>query len=89
MDSLHIFFKGEGCTECLNTGFKGRSGIYEILLLDDEIRNMILSKSDSSQIKAKAISKGMAGLREDGARRVIAGLTTTEEVLRVTQEENL
>ncbi|VAX26326.1 Type IV fimbrial assembly, ATPase PilB [hydrothermal vent metagenome] len=88
-DSKHSFFKGPGCSECLNTGFKGRSGIYEILLLDDEIRNMILSKADSTQIKAAALSKGMKSLREDGARRVIAGLTTTEEVLRVTQEEKI
>ncbi len=88
-DSKHSFFKGPGCSECLNTGFKGRSGIYEILVLDDEIRNMILSKADSTQIKAMALSKGMSSLREDGARRVIAGLTTTEEVLRVTQEEKI
>lgn len=88
-DSNHSFFKGTGCSACLNTGFKGRSGIYEILLLDDEIRNMILAKADSSQIKATAISKGMVNLREDGAKRVVDGLTTTEEVLRVTQEENI
>jgi len=88
-DSKHSFFKGPGCSECLNTGFKGRSGIYEILRLDDEIRNMILSKADSTQIKAAALAKGMSSLREDGARRVIAGLTTTEEVLRVTQEEKI
>ncbi len=88
-DSKHSFFKGSGCSACLNTGFKGRSGIYETLLLDDEIRNMILAKADSAQIKAAAITKGMVNLREDGAKRVIAGLTTTEEVLRVTQEENI
>ncbi len=88
-DAKHSFFKGTGCSECLNTGFKGRSGIYEILILDDEIRNMVLSKVDSAQIKAKALSKGMVSLREDGAMRVIAGQTTTEEVLRVTQEENI
>lgn len=88
-NAKYSFFKGPGCSECLNTGFKGRSGIYEILLLTDEIRNMILSKADSTQIKAVAISNGMSSLREDGARRVIAGLTTTEEVLRVTQEEKI
>jgi general secretion pathway protein E len=73
----------------MNTGYRGRSGIYEILMLDDEVRNMILSKMDSGRIKAKAVSKGMVTLREDGARRVTAGATTTEEVLRVTQEEVL
>ncbi len=83
----YSFFKGSGCTHCLKTGFKGRFGIHEILLLDDELRGMILSKLDSTRIKAKAVSKGMVTLREDGARCVVAGLTTTDEVLRVTQEE--
>ena len=58
-------------------------------MIDDELREMIVSKADASEIKAKAISKGMLTLREDGAKRVTAGLTTTEEILRVTQEENL
>ena len=84
-----LFFRGKGCARCMNTGYLGRSGIYEILMLDDELRNMILSKMDSGRIKAKAVSKGMVTLREDGARRVAAGATTTEEVLRVTQEEVL
>ena len=82
------FYRGAGCSQCLKTGFRGRSGIYEILLLNDDLRNMILAKVDSSQIKAKAVSNGMVTLREDGAQRVLAGQTTTEEVLRVTQEEN-
>jgi len=88
-EAKHTFFRGSGCSQCLNTGFKGRSGIYEILMIDDELREMIVSKADASEIKAKAISKGMLTLREDGAKRVTAGLTTTEEILRVTQEENL
>ncbi|MFQ5580642.1 MAG: type II secretion system ATPase GspE [Nitrospiria bacterium] len=84
-----LFYRGEGCTQCMKTGYRGRSGLYEILLLDDEIRNMILAKVDSGRIKALAIEKGMMTLREDGARRVAAGLTTTEEVLRVTQEDKV
>jgi general secretion pathway protein E len=82
-----LFYRGKGCPHCMNTGYRGRSGIYEVLMLDDELRNMILSKMDSGRIKAKAVSKGMVPLREDGARRVASGATTTEEVLRVTQEE--
>ncbi|MFQ5780779.1 MAG: GspE/PulE family protein, partial [Nitrospiria bacterium] len=82
-----LFYRGKGCAHCMNTGYCGRAGLYEILLLDDEIRNMILSKMDSSRIKGEAVSKGMVTLREDGAKRVAAGRTTTEEVLRVTQEE--
>jgi len=83
----YSFYKGKGCANCLKTGFKGRSGIYEVLLMNDTIRQMVLSKVDSSQIKAKAILNGMMTLRQDGALRVVNGHTTTEEVLRVTQEE--
>jgi len=83
------FFRGRGCPLCMNTGYRGRRGIYEILLMDDEIRSLILSKTDSSTIKTKAVGKGMLTLRESGAQRVIDGTTTTEEVLRVTQEEVL
>ena len=81
------FFRGRGCDECMQTGYWGRTGIYEILLLTDDIRQMILSKADSNSIKEKALSQGMRGLREDGATKVLKGVTTTEEVLRVTQEE--
>src|SRR5579863_2529288 len=77
------FFRGRGCPLCMNTGYRGRRGIYEILLMDDEIRSLILSKTDSSTIKTKAVGKGMLTLRESGAQRVIDGTTTTEEVLRV------
>ncbi len=86
-DKSLLFYRGEGCSNCMQTGYRGRSGIYEILLMDDELKGMIVSKSDASQIKMKAVSRGMATLREDGAGRVMAGITTTEEVLRVTQEE--
>ncbi len=81
------FFRGKGCADCMMTGYWGRTGIYEILLINDEIRNLILSKVDSATIKNRAIGKGMATLRQDGARNVAAGVTTTEEALRVTQEE--
>ncbi|MBI5746655.1 MAG: hypothetical protein HZA13_06620 [Nitrospirae bacterium] len=71
----------------MNRGYKGRIGIYEILLMDDELRQMIMERSDSSTIKNRAQKKGMKSLKEDGARKVIAGITTTEEVLRVTEED--
>ncbi len=83
----YCFYRGGGCAHCLQTGYRGRSGIYEILMLDDELRALILAKADAAQIRARAISKGMVPLREDGAKRVCAGMTTAEEVLRVTQEE--
>ncbi len=82
-----LFYKGKGCTACLNTGFYGRVGIYELLLITDEIRSLILAKTDANQIKAKATSSGMLTLREEGIKKVIEGLTTTEEILRVTHDE--
>jgi general secretion pathway protein E len=80
-----VFYRAVGCPECLNTGYRGRVGIYELLLIDDEARGQILNKVDSTTIKNQAIRKGMATLREDGARQVMEGVTTTDEVLRVTQ----
>ncbi len=80
-------YRGKGCANCIGTGYMGRTGIYELLLVDDSIRSMILSNVDSNTIKRKAINRGMDTLRIDGSRKVIEGLTTIEEVLRVTQEE--
>ncbi|HWR68323.1 MAG TPA: type II secretion system ATPase GspE [Desulfomonilia bacterium] len=79
-------WRGAGCKECLGTGYKGRTGIYEILLMSDSIKSTILKTSDSNIIKKQAIAEGLHTLREDGARKVGEGLTTIEEVLRVTQQ---
>jgi general secretion pathway protein E len=76
-----------GCPACINTGYRGRTGIFEMLLLTDELRQMILAKTDANTIRARAQQRGMLTLREDGARMIREGITTTEEVLRVTQEE--
>lgn len=75
-----------GCEECRYTGYKGRTGIYEILLMSDEIRNLILSRVPTYKIKEKAIELGMRTLLEDGLQKVEKGITTKLEVLRVTQE---
>jgi general secretion pathway protein E len=80
-------FRTGGCGECLSTGYRGRTGIYEILVLDDELRALVLAKSDANSIKARAVQHGMRTLREDGAQKVLSGVTTTEEVLRVTSED--
>jgi type IV pilus assembly protein PilB len=80
------FYKGTGCKACKNTGYKGRIGIFEILMLDDKIRDLILAKTSSSQIKRIAHEAGMRTLREDGITKVLAGATTIDEVIRVTQE---
>jgi general secretion pathway protein E len=83
--SKKTFYRGKGCPECLSTGYHGRTGIYEILLVDDTIRGLVLKTSDSATIKAEAIQRGMQTLRDDGICKVLEGQTTIEEVLRVTQ----
>ncbi len=80
-----FLYRGAGCTECIETGYKGRTGIYEILIMNDPIKNTILKSSDSNIIKKIAIEQGLHSLRQDGARKVEDGVTTIEEVLRVTQ----
>ncbi|HQJ09633.1 MAG TPA: ATPase, T2SS/T4P/T4SS family, partial [Deltaproteobacteria bacterium] len=79
-------YRGAGCGECLGTGYKGRTGIYEILFMSDLIKSTILKTSDSNIIKNAALSEGLHTLRQDGARKVEDGVTTIEEVLRVTQQ---
>jgi len=77
---------GRGCSACLNTGFKGRTGIFEIMVLDEKIKNLILKTPDSNAIKRLAIKQGMSTLRQDGARKLLEGVTTVEEVFRVTYQ---
>jgi len=77
-------YHGKGCKECSHTGFRGRTGIYELLVIDDSIRQLILTKATAQKIRDVAREKGMTTLREDGWKKVVAGITTVEEVLRVT-----
>lgn len=79
-------FSGKGCEQCAYTGYFGRSGIFELLIIDDDIRKLILKNADSNQIREVARQKGMKTLLEDGLDKVRAGITTLNEVLRVTQE---
>lgn len=81
------FYKGKGCKACNSTGFRGRTAIYEMLVPDKSIRDLILKKTSTEEIRQKAISQGMRTLRLSGWQKVIKGLTTPEEVLRVTQAE--
>ena len=76
-----------GCEECRGTGYAGRTGIYEILLVTDAIRQMIVERQSAADIKMHALEHGMRTLRVDGWRKVLAGVTTLEEVLRVTSED--
>jgi general secretion pathway protein E len=80
-------YKAKGCEACFQTGYFGRSAIYELLSVDDEMRQMIMKNSDASMIKALAIEKGMRTLRQDGAAKVLEGITSVDEVVRVTQKE--
>ena len=82
-------YKEVGCAACLETGYRGRSGIYELLLVDDPIRSMILKNADSGAIKKKSVEAGMRTLLNDGARKVLQGFTTTEEVLRIAKDEEM
>ncbi|MEA1992028.1 MAG: ATPase, T2SS/T4P/T4SS family [Thermodesulfobacteriota bacterium] len=77
-------WRGKGCANCANTGFSGRTGIYELIQVDDEIRRLIVKGADSGSILSKARSLGMRTLRQDGLQKVLAGQTTFEEVMRVT-----
>ncbi|OPX95970.1 MAG: Type II secretion system protein E [Syntrophorhabdus sp. PtaB.Bin006] len=79
-------YKGQGCDYCLNTGYAGRIGIFELLMLTGKVRQMVQEKASSEEIKAQAIRDGMATLREDGLRKAFEGITTLSEVVRVTIE---
>ena len=78
-------FKGMGCEHCMGTGYIGRTAIYEILIVDKDVKRAILENKDSDIIKTLAVEKGMKTLRMDGAEKVKMGITTVEEVLRVTR----
>jgi len=80
-------FKGKGCNKCKDTGYKGRIGIFELLVINDAIRKLIVDRSSSGVIKKKANESGMTVLRDDGLDKVREGATTVDEVIKATQEE--
>jgi len=80
------FYRGKGCATCRQIGYRGRIGIFELMEMNEEIRNLIVAKSPPAAIKAAALREGMRALRDDGFDKVKAGITTIEEVLRVTRE---
>ncbi|MBM2820873.1 MAG: type pilus assembly ATPase PilB, type pilus assembly protein PilB [Candidatus Berkelbacteria bacterium] len=80
------FYKGKGCQQCGGSGFRGRVGIFEIFNMSAEIQNLTIARSSAEKIKAQAIKENMTTMLEDGFRKVEAGLTTLDEVLRVTRE---
>jgi general secretion pathway protein E/type IV pilus assembly protein PilB len=78
------FKKGKGCSDCNKNGYRGRFGVFEVFVIDDEARKLIYDRVPSSVLRTRAREMGMRTLREDGARKVLAGLTTAEEVIRAT-----
>jgi len=80
------FYKGPGCSECNGSGYKGRTGLYELLVLDEKIKDLVVRRASSSIIRNTARQSNMKTLREDGVRKIKEGMTTTEEVLRETKE---
>ena len=80
-------YRAKGCRACRNTGYRGRSAVHELMVVDDDVRDLVMKKADASSIRRVCTSKGMKILRQDGAERVLAGQTTIEELLRVTQED--
>lgn len=82
-------YEGKGCESCKFTGYRGRTAIYEFLVMGEEIREMVLNHSSADQIRKKAISLGMRTLRGDGIEKVLRGLTTVSEIIRVTPKEDI
>ncbi len=80
------FFRAAGCTECDNSGYRGRVGIFEVLPVTQKIADMILRRSDSNSLEKEAVAEGMITMKQDGDLKVFKGVTTVEEVLRVAQE---
>ncbi|MDD5730892.1 MAG: GspE/PulE family protein [Candidatus Omnitrophica bacterium] len=79
-------YRGKGCLACRHTGFKGRIGIFELMVIDDSLRELIAGKRPTTEIKAKALSSGMRTLQQDGFEKVLKGITTFEEVIRVASD---
>ena len=85
VNSLKLY-RGKGCPTCAYTGYKGRMGIFELFIMTDEARELVLNNSSSTELNKKAKESGMKGLKEDGLNKVKRGYTTVEEVMRVTQD---
>jgi type IV pilus assembly protein PilB len=83
LDDDVVFYRGQGCDNCRGTGYRGRIGIFELLLLSDTIRDMVVRRTSATEMKAQAIREGMKTLRDDGLEKVMSGISTIDEILRV------
>ncbi len=81
-----LFYRGKGCQQCGNSGYKGRVGIYETLEMNEELGKLIIAKATREELEKNALSTGMMTILQDGFIKVKKGETTIEEVLRVTRE---
>jgi type IV pilus assembly protein PilB len=81
-----LFYRGKGCKKCGNSGYKGRLGIYETLEVDADIRELVIRNASGDEIMHKAREKGMLTILEDGFIKAKSGVTTIEEILRVTKQ---
>jgi len=87
--SHHNLYKGRGCDQCKQRGYRGRTGIFELLTMSDQVRSLILNRAPAKAIQEAACERGMRTLRQDGWAKVMQGLTTVEEVVRVTRQEDV
>ncbi len=85
----HEFFKGKGCSQCQGTGYKGRIGIFEMVELTTELRELAFRRANTTELKKTAIAGGMKMLLHDGVAKIYRGMTTPEEVAGITQAEGL
>jgi type IV pilus assembly protein PilB len=83
LDQNVVFYRGQGCDYCRGTGYRGRTGIFELLTISDPVREMVVQRAAANEIKARALGDGMRTLREDGLEKVISGISTIDEILRV------
>ena len=81
-------YQAVGCGQCRNTGYQGRTGIHELLVLDEPLRRAVIDGKDATILHGLAAKSGMLSLYEDGLRKVAAGITSLDELLRVTQDQN-
>ena len=86
-DGLKKLKYEKGCPKCMNTGYRGRTGVFELMTIDSKIRDLILARASLEDIKKHAVECGMGPLKQDGVRKVRDGVTTIDEVLRVLQRE--
>lgn len=84
LESTINFMRGKGCSNCLNTGFQGRIGLFEVLKIDEDIKHLIINGAPMAEIQTIAKQKGLKTIREDGIQKILTGATTPEEVLKIT-----